>query len=299
MRICPDCHKIVSAMDSVMIGGQYYHKSCRVCHKCGEVIKLGKHEFGGHVYHASCYLESLKCCVCGKQVLSPYTDWYGNVACNEHAHYCTFCGRIITPAIGGEYPIEYGYLEDGIRNIRNAYICGDCKSTVISSDNDIERCRQDVMNIFNNNGISGIPVDIPISLSDMLKEEESLGLTPWGLNYSYITSSRGSYSCKITMKKDLPELQFKGTLGHELLHSWLYLYAIELPQNETEGFCNLGSMLIYKYYKSDISDFWVNYIMEQNDDPIYGEGYRLMKMRLDKLGWKGLMDALLLESNKP
>ena len=154
------------------------------------------------------------------------------------------------------------------------------------------------MDIFSNNGITGIPDDIPIELTDMSAEEESKGHSLWGLNYSYLTKSRSHYSCKISIFNALPELQFKSTLAHELLHSWLHLYAINLPQNEKEGFCNLGSMLVYKNYKSDISDYSIKYLLDKNKDPIYGDGYRLMKMRLDKLGWKGLMDALMRDNKK-
>ena len=299
MRVCPDCNKVVSAVDSVLIRGKYYHKRCRVCYKCGEVIKLGKHEFDGHVYHTDCFLSKMRCCVCGRMVLNPHTDWYGNVACDEHAHLCHYCRRFITPDIGGEHPFQSGYFEDGVKKVYDGYICGECKSAIIQTENDVERCRHEVLELFRNNGIDGIPIDIPIKLTDMHDEEQSLGITPWGLNYSYLSKTRTTYSCEISIRDNLPELQFKGTLGHELLHSWLFLYAIKLPKNEIEGFCNLGSLLVYKNNKSQASDFLINYMLDKNEDPIYGEGYRLMKMRLDKLGWKGLMDALLLESNKP
>lgn len=297
MRICPDCHKIVSAVDSVIIRGQYYHKSCRVCHNCGKVIRFSKQEFGGHSYHALCLRAILKCCVCGKRLESVHTDWYGNLACDEHYHTCYYCGKIITPQIGGEDEIKLNNYINGERETHSYYICGNCKSSIINDDLDVERCRKEIMELFSNNGITGIPDDIPIELTDMSAEEEAKGYSVWGLNYAYLTECRSHYSFKISIFNELPELQFKSTLAHELLHSWLNLYAIILPENEKEGFCNLGSMLVYRKCQSDISDYSI-YLLDNNDDPIYGDGYRLMKMRLDKLGWKGLMDALLREKKE-
>ena len=152
------------------------------------------------------------------------------------------------------------------------------------------------MSVFKKNGISGIPDDIPIRLSDMKEVSEECGKGIWGLNYGRISSSRSHYSCEILIHENLPDLVFKGVLAHELLHSWITLYAIRLPDNEEEGFCNLGKFLVIRQEKSKKADYLIQWTLEENTDPIYGDGYRLMKKRLDKLGWKGLMDALLWEN---
>ena len=54
-----------------------------------------------------------------------------------------------------------------------------------------------------------------------------------------------------------------------------------------------------KQEKSKEADYLIQWILEENKDPVYGDGFRLMKKRLEKLGWKGLMDALLWEDKAP
>ncbi len=299
MRICPDCHKVVPAPDAVEIGGKYYHKSCRICYKCGKVIDDDfihpKQEFEGHSYHFSCLHAAQTCCICGKVTHRYVRDYWGNVACEEHGAPCQYCGSIVKKG----QSFKYTYIQGGERITLNKQICDKCASSIVKTPEQIERCRREVMDIFKVHGITGIPDDIPISLSDMREESEKKGMGIWGLNYGRISSSRSRYSCEISIHENLPYLVFKGVLAHELLHSWIALYAIQLPDNEEEGLCNLGKFLILKQEKSKEADYLIQWALEENKDPVYGDGYRLMKKRLEKLGWKGLMDALLWENNAP
>lgn len=299
MRICPDCHKVVPALEAVEIGGKYYHKSCRICYKCGKVIDNdfldSKQEFEGHNYHFNCLHSDQICCICGKKTNRYVRDYWGNVACEEHGDICQYCGRIFKKG----QPFKYTYIQDGERIIQERQICDKCAQSIVKTPEQIERCRSEVMSVFKAFGITGIPDDIPISLSDMREESEKQGKGIWGLNYGRISSSRSRYSCEISIHENLPYLVFKGVLAHELLHSWIALYAIRLPANEEEGLCNLGKFLILKQEKSKEADYLIQWALEENKDPIYGDGYRLMKKRLEKLGWKGLMDALLWEYKAP
>ena len=299
MRICPDCHKVVSALDAVEICGKFYHKKCRICHKCGKVINDDflhpKQVFNGHYYHFNCLHLVQICCICGKETRKYVRDYWGTVACEEHGGICQYCGSIVKKG----QSFNYTYIRDGERIVRERQICEECVQSIVKTPEQIERCRSEVMSVFMAHGITGIPNDIPISLSDMREESEKKGMGVWGLNYGRISSSRSRYSCEISIHENLPYLVFKGVLAHELLHSWIALYAIQLPKNEEEGLCNLGKFLILKQEKSKEADYLIHWALEENKDPIYGDGYRLMKKRLEKLGWKGLMDALLWENKAP
>lgn len=299
MRTCPDCHKVVTALDAVEIDGKFYHKSCRICYKCGKVIRDDffhpKQEYDGHYYHSSCLPTSPVCCICGKKTHRYVRDYLGNVACTEHGSVCEYCGRIARQG----RTLTYTYFLNGERVSKDKLICDKCAGSLVTTPEEIERCRSEVMAVFRNNGITGIPDDIPIALSDMKDESEKRGRGIWGMNYGRISPSRSRYSCEITIHENLPYLLFKGVLAHELLHSWIALYAIRLPDNEEEGFCNLGKFLVLKQEKSKEADYLIQWILEENKDPVYGDGFRLMKKRLEKLGWKGLMDALLWEDKAP
>ena len=299
MKVCPDCHKVVTALDAVEIDGKSYHKSCRTCYKCGKIIRdeflHPKEVFEGHNYHFSCLHSASVCCICGKTTHHYVRDYWGNIACREHGTTCQYCGTIIK---NGQ-SFKYSYFADGGKKIVDRFICDNCADSIVKTPEEIERCRAEVMEVFQKKDITGIPNDIPISLSDMKEESKKLGRGLWGLNSGKVSPSRLHYSCQITIHKNLPRLVFKGVLAHELLHSWLTLYAIRLPDNEKEGFCNLGKFLILEQEKAKESKYLIHWLLEENKDPIYGEGFRLMKKRLEKLGWKGLMDALLWENKAP
>lgn len=293
MKICPDCHKAVTALDAVEIGGQFYHKSCRTCFKCGMVIddKSKKAVCEGHSYHYDCLHSDQVCSICGNVTHHYIRDHWGNVACVSHGHVCSYCGSIDNT--GKSYDLTY--VINGEMRPSPSWMCLRCSDSIVKSVADVERCRSEVMAIFSANGINGIPADIPILISDLRKEEQDMGHGLFGLNISHISASRSRYSCEVIIHQNLPYVMFKGILAHELLHSWVRLYSIQLPQNEEEGLCNLAKYLVLKQDKSLQAKYLIDWFLVNNRDPVYGEGFRLMKKRLDKLGWKGLLDALLWE----
>jgi len=298
MRVCQDCHKVVSAIDAVLIGGKYYHRACRTCTECGQLVEEKPEMYNGKPYHMYCLHSPKICCVCGKKTTNYVEDFWGYKACYEHARKCLYCGRILSPLTQGGHMVNHSYFLNGERKVDEVPMCSLCEQSIVKTKQDIESCRKQVMAIFNSYGIEGIPDDIPILLSDMVAEGKIYKGRLWGLNYGDVSPSREKYSCHIVIHAGLPKLLFKGVLAHELLHSWLDMYAINLPQNEKEGFCNLGQSLVFRKEKSKVAEHLITWTLERNPDPVYGDGYRLMKKRLDKLGWKGLMNAILWDNRR-
>ena len=297
MRICPDCNKTVAPRDAILIKGKAYHKSCRICSHCGRPIEDSPESFLGSIYHSFCTVYALKpCCVCGNIPNRMRVNYWHEIACENHADTCCYCGHFLSPSTHSGHSFARDYLDDEEIKSKECHICGNCESTIVKTDQDVERCRKEVLDIFRSHKITGIPDDVPIILSDMRDESKKMGMMLAGLHHAVISTSRSRYSFSITMDDGMPEMNFKGVLGHELLHSWLRLYAIELPKHECEGFCNLGEELILKTIGTPESKYWTKRCLEDNDDPIYGDGYRLMKKRLDKLGWEGLMHAVRWEN---
>jgi hypothetical protein len=85
----------------------------------------------------------------------------------------------------------------------------------------------------------------------------------------------------------MPRLEFEAVLAHELLHVWLLEKDIQLSKKETEGLCNLGSALVYQADNSKLAERLLEK-MESSSDRLYGKGFRKMKDKLQRLGWKGL-----------
>ena len=299
MNICPDCHKVVAPRDAIVIKGKTYHKACRICSHCGKPIEGKPEVFMGQIFHTHCSVLAIKpCVVCGKtSVLRQINHWH-ETACEEHAHTCHYCCHFLSPKTGFGRTFSMDYIEDGEIKTKEKYICGNCERTIVNTQEEVERCRKEILEIFHAHKITGIPADVPIVLSDMRAESEKSGYAIAGQHRAAISPSRSKYSFSISIKNSMPEFVFKGVLGHEMLHSWLRLYAIELPKDECEGFCNLGEELVLKSIGTPESKYWIKRTLEDSTDPIYGDGYRLMRKRLDKLGWEGLMRAVRWE-NKP
>ena len=85
--------------------------------------------------------------------------------------------------------------------------------------------------------------------------------------------------------------EFEAVLAHELLHAWLHQNKIKLSLASIEGFCNLGSYLIYKNDNTHFSSIHIK-AMATSKDLVYGKGYREMKVQLEKQGWEKLIADL-------
>ena len=70
----------------------------------------------------------------------------------------------------------------------------------------------------------------------------------------------------------------------------------QLSLEKTEGFCNLGSSLIYENDSTQFSRIYLQ-AMESESDPIYGAGFRSMKSKLDELGWNKLLKNMVGNNN--
>lgn len=95
----------------------------------------------------------------------------------------------------------------------------------------------------------------------------------------------------IYMLNGMSTCRYKETLAHECGHVWLNDRHSVLNQHsrqEVEGFCNLVAYKVLMFDKSQDAA-WVRQCMLSNPDPIYGEGFRIMKQRAEQMGWRNLL----------
>lgn len=71
----------------------------------------------------------------------------------------------------------------------------------------------------------------------------------------------------------LPKIKFAGVLAHEMLHAWQHEKGISMPPMLTEGFCNLGSYVVYAAINTELSRHLMK-SLEEDTDPVYGDGFR-------------------------
>ena len=72
---------------------------------------------------------------------------------------------------------------------------------------------------------------------------------------------------------------------------------VKLAPLYNEGLCNLGSYYIYAHEASDLSKKLIDKL-EKNPDPVYGNGFRLMKKKWEKAGsWNNFIAEILANKN--
>lgn len=251
-----------------------------ICSCCGNVIDCHPLKVRDKNYHLSCFVEKVSpiCCICHQPIgySSFYNDHWGNVAHARHSHddlqWCSSCGRLFA-------------LRSPLNQKSLFCLCPQCDADVVSDSAHIERCRQTVLDIYSRYTITGIPSNIPI----YLKEPESM---KGCLGTCRTTTAGGKIvDCHIDIVKGLPETEFIGVLAHEMLHYWLIRYARKTTKEENEGFCNLGQALVLTALNTGHSDYLLLQLY-QNKDEVYGDGYRMLKMRLEKMNVRELLKSL-------
>lgn len=109
-----------------------------------------------------------------------------------------------------------------------------------------------------------------------------------------LTVSSGScYGMRhhIYMLDEMPVSNYKETLAHECGHVWLndrHSILNRHSSQEIEGFCNLVAYKVLLFDHSQEAE-QTRRGMLLNPDPIYGEGFRMMKQRAEQMGWNRML----------
>lgn len=294
--VCEVCGKPL-AETWVDVDGKKYHSECYKkniqirCGICGKPIE-GDYVRDNGVYHESCYKEHKleRCVVCSRPLDGRHiVDAWGNKAHERHGSedslQCGSCGRIIAKKSSG----------GGSRYHDGRLICGICSRTAVHNLDHLKKVSDEIFSLFSSVGIMGIPRGIPVTLVDKdgLKKQSGVGYNESARGFTLSLSKRQntktlSRDHTIFILEGLPLLEFKGILAHEYLHVWLSENEIHPSAQATEGFCNLGIMLVNTNDSSALARV-LQTELENNPDPIYGKGYRAIKKKLDQKGWEGLI----------
>lgn len=234
-----------------------------------------------------------RCVICDKPLVGQYRyDNWGQKACVEHEFVpCTNCGRMTRP--------DDLHLPDG------RHVCSFCKGKIVRKPEHVEWVYERVLEIFEQNFLS-LPGKIPVELvtsEQMMTLYNSPSLadkTPSGLT---VSGGSGIFGMpmhhKVYMLDYLHKVVFGGVLAHELLHVWQNEHHILLPTAHCEGFCNMGTYLFYTYLDNELSQKLVK-AMLASPDPIYGEGFRQVKVVFEGEGGRNLEQTveILVKQNR-
>ena len=280
--------------------GKNYHPACyrdhiqERCAQCGRLISGLYNVKDDKQYHEACFINFIlpKCDICRLPIQGQYIeDFWGNMYHEKHANSlpdCDNCSRLICETLTGG-----GYSINGKR-----YVCSVCEPAVVSDQSQIARSLQDVKALLKKVGIQDLPRRIPITMvadkDELIRlSGNRLGKIRGYTQYEAETLGRKTISetYHIFILSDLREIVFDAVLAHELLHVYQIQNGYKLKSDVREGFCNLGSQLVYDHDGSDLARLQLR-TMYESDDPDYGKGFRNMSSRLDQMGWEGILNNL-------
>lgn len=215
-----------------------------------------------------------KCVVCGNIIVGAYyMDVLGNKVCMHHkdkAVHCLSCGRLCSK----EKATYIGHSQ---------FICETCASNS-PQDKDIPPITEYVRKHLSDVGLDGIP-DFILHRVELDELHKISGSASEGCaTYDGVHSD-------IYVLKYLSKTCYAGVLAHEMLHLWQYRNGLSPRQDICEGFCNLGSYEIYKAIGTDVALSRISGL-EQDPDPIYGNGFRRVKSVYDTGGWSMVIDKI-------
>ncbi len=230
----------------------------------------------------------ISCSICDNKIKDKeyYVDAWGNpfhIYHKKTGTFCECCSRIISQKItNGGYK-----LNDG------RYICSLCDASVIQTKENINKSIDRVIKVLKNNGIDNIDkneINIElinkIEMSDNYKfhEVEHLkGLTK--------VNHENKKMFQVYILNNLPKIQFEAALAHELLHIWLFKKNITLDKPLMEGFCNLGSYLIYKLDDTKFSKILL-LSLENTETNSDAYKYTILKKMMEKHNFKYIINNI-------
>lgn len=279
--------------------GTTWHPEHFCCAGCGH--PLGGEHFhlhNGAPFHSACYsrLIAPHCAYCGKSLMGEYLiDHWGIKYCPEHhRHYpsCAFCGRLVPnqPASGG-------------REIS----CSVCQSSAVETTTEARPLFSHVTHWISNQGLFYNNLPLSLEICDQSRLAELLNQRGQTHSRGATTSSTYTQDGRVVHAKvngiavlqGLPAVLFQGVTAHELGHVWLIVHGIQsLPNWGEEGFCEY---LSHRYY-CDLNTLEGRYhamCIENNTEPVYGEGFRRVRTLADPLGFPRFLEILCTTKTLP
>lgn len=296
-------------------------QTCSVCGKeIRPGMSFLKTDDGRIFCSKACYEKTLpKCSVCGAILKGSYLKGAdGKFYCSEKCLSLTFpvcagCGKksrdgVIINSEKGELffckecsskpkcfccglPLKSTELSDG------RYLCNECAKDAITETKEASELISEVRKIISEKLFLKTEHQIEYELVDQktldkispqnqaglelglfrfIEETETTTLTTGREKKETVKVSK---SYKIYMISDLSKRKFIEVAAHELAHDWMQEYYPKITDLKIkEGWAQYIAWKVNSLYKND----GLNKLIENNKDPIYGDGFRLIKLIADK-----------------
>ena len=279
-RICKACGQPISGAYFEASGNTYHPDHFR-CAQCDRPIETASYtEYKDRNYHNDCFRDhvALRCDLCGGVIQGEYViDFWGNAYHLKHqgeAPCCDSCSRFISEKLTG----------GGVRYDDGRYICNICRPTSVTDVGEILDMVDEVAGYFRGMGMKvdykGMRVHL-VGREQMrdLSGEHSEGLrgfTDYAEDWRIFGKS-GNRQIDVYFLYGMPRMELISTIAHELVHVYRFNNGrFEGQRAWVEGSCNYGAFLVLGEYPGRDSAFFRT-TMGQNDDTVYGEGFRRVK----------------------
>lgn len=274
--------------------GLVYHPEHFTCDHCLQPIEAAYIKSVGKNYHKACYEDHIApyCKICSSIIEDQYRlSYWGDIYHARHEEEsvaCDFCNRPIAGPFGDgmvEFP-------DGRQ------LCGVCGPSAVVAPDTAWALLLDISEILDN---AGIVVD-PFSVNLVLVEQDELnafsgeragftGFTEYTIGRDD-TGEKRYLSSKIYLLEGMPRTQAISTLAHELMHVWQIVEGPpKLDPLLAEGSGNYASVIVLNKIGGKESEYIVD-SMVADEDPVYGDGFRLVKSYVEANGLAALLEEL-------
>lgn len=212
----------------------------------------------------------MDCAYCGAPIVGTYQiDPYGQAAHVAHAKRCFCCGRFVK---GGTPQMADGRFQ-----------CEDCRKKEVVKDEHIEWVDKRVRQMLARHGIADISENVSFELVVPKVVPGRAPTVSHKMGQTVTMTTRWQMKHKVRMLNHLHRIVFAGVLAHELLHVWQNEHHISLSSELTEGFCNLGSWVVYEMIGTEVARAMMEQL-QKDPTPVYGDGFRRVKALYDQQG---------------
>lgn len=271
------------------------------CSICTDILGTNRMKAGEDEFHPDCF----RCMVCREVFADGESfqrdDWGGMVHVN-HSHFTSTCGSCSKLFLTRQARPRQ-IFKDGRTS------CSNCLDDGVFKENLLEEVLRRVRPVLLELGISKPRGKLSLELVDRsFLNREALRINAVGnlrgltlTKYKLIKGGRNpgiSFDHKIYVLFGLPYVECVSVVAHELAHVWLNERFIEDSPPVIEGFCNLVAEHALEKEKSKLASL-IRENMDLSKNPIYGAGYRRMKMKLSQIGWPALLTFLKKKSTPP
>jgi hypothetical protein len=298
---CGACGKPIVA-ESFQTKGTYYHSECFRCAQCDRPITGPYSEYKGKNYHNDCFerFVALKCALCSRVIRGEYLqDFWGNSYCLRHeddAPVCDSCGRFISDAT----------TAGGVRYDDGRFICNICHPKSMTDIDEILGLVHEVAGHMKSMGMKtdyhGIRIHL-VGREEMQKlsghhSEGLRGFTDYREAFRVFGKSHDR-KMDMYLLYGMPRMELISTIAHELGHVWQFNRGrFRNDRAWNEGSCNYAAYLVLARYPGKESAFF-RASLSRDDDSVYGEGFRRVKVLAEAEGNKSWLRYLARSTDFP